>query len=152
MSKVRKGKDNPMYGKTHFQETKNKISEANSGKFGMLGKNHPNWQGGISFKPYCINFNNKIKEQVREEFNRKCFLCGVSEGDCKTKLHVHHVDSNKNQGCNNTEWKLVPLCNSCHPKTSGKYLRDYYEELISRLLYIRELIFEYNNKIDYKSM
>jgi len=133
LSKANSGKNNPMYGVHRY------------------GEKSPGWQGGISFEPYCINFNNKIKEQVREEFNRKCFLCGMSENNCKIKLHVHHVDYNKNQGCN-SDWKLIPLCNSCHSKTSGKYVRDYYEGFISRLLYIRELILEYDSKIDYRSI
>ena len=33
------GKDNPMYGKHHSDETKQKMSEARKGKF--VGENHP---------------------------------------------------------------------------------------------------------------
>lgn len=131
--------------KKHSEQTKKKISKS------ISGKNHPNWQGGISFKPYCVNFNNKIKELIRKEFNRKCFLCGVLEKEHNKKLSIHHIDYDKNQGCNR-DWKLIPLCNSCHSKTSGKYMRDYYEVFISRLLYIRELILEYDSKIDYRSI
>jgi hypothetical protein len=29
-------------------------------------ENNANWQGGISFEPYCILFNNEFKERVRE--------------------------------------------------------------------------------------
>lgn len=159
----RSGKDNPFYGKTHTEEIKRKISNIHTGKKISdkhkkklsevnSGENNSNWQGGISFEPYCINFNNKIKEQIRENFNRKCFLCGKNEKDNNNKLSVHHIDYDKNQGCNSTDWQLVPLCINCHSKTSGKHLRDYYEEFISRLLYIRELIFEYDNKIDYRSI
>lgn len=154
---------NPMYGKHHTEETKLKISKSHINKkhseetkFKMSksrsGKNNPAWQGGISFEPYCINFNNKIKEQIREEFNRKCFLCGKNEQKNNAKLSIHHIDYNKNQGCNGLDWLLIPVCRSCHTKTSGKYVRDYYENLISRLLHIRELILEYNNKIDYRSI
>lgn len=151
----RVGKNNPMYGKKHSKETKKKMSKSRSGEKNPMfnihryGKNSPNWNGGISFTPYCKNFNNEIKEQIREEFNRKCFLCRKNETN--RKLSIHHIDYDKSQGCN-SDWKLVPLCIFCHTKTSGKYIRDYYEELILRLLYIRDLIFEYNNKIDFKSI
>ena len=149
-----------MRGRKHSEEAKQKMSinsPNRSGKnnpmFGIhnYGESNPNWQGGISFGKYCFKFNKKIKEQIREEFHRQCFLCGKNETECKTKLSVHHVDHNKSQGCNG-DWKLVPLCDSCHPKISGKYVRDYYEDLISRLLHIREMVLEYENKISYRSI
>ena len=143
------GKNNLMYGKKHSEETKQKISKANSGKF---GKKSPNWQGGISMGKYCSKFDNECRENNRNKFYNKCFLCGKNEIENGRKLSVHHIDYNKNQGCDNISWKLIPLCIKCHSKTSSKYLRDYYEELISRLLYIRELILEYNYKIDYRSI
>jgi hypothetical protein len=43
---------------------------------------------------------------------------GINKGKVK-KLHVHHIDYNKMQGCSNHTWKLVPLCTSCHGKTSS---------------------------------
>lgn len=145
ISKAKIGKNNPMFGKKLSEDTKQKMSKSH------IGENNPNWQGGITPHLYCSKFNEKIKEEIREEFNRQCFLCGILECECSIKLSVHHVDYDRTQGCN-SDWKLVPLCTSCHSKTSGKHIRDYYEEFISRLLYIRELIFEYDGKIDYKGM
>ena len=121
------------------------------------GKNNPNWQDN-SVNEYCSKFNNNCKESNRNKYNNRCFLCGKLEKDNITKkgkmkkLHVHHIDYDKEQGCNNKKWLLVPLCNSCHAKTSGKYLRDYYQKIILNLLYIRKMILEYENKIDYKSI
>jgi len=40
------------------EETKLKLSKANR------GKNNPAWKGGVSFEPYCIQFNNEFKERV----------------------------------------------------------------------------------------
>lgn len=78
---------------------------------------NPQWKGGISFLPYCRHFNDDIKEQVRESFSRKCYICGKSETN--RKLDVHHCDFNKNQGCAGARaWKLIPLCRSCHAKTT----------------------------------
>jgi len=81
------------------------------------GENSYLWKGGISFEPYCYKFNNDIKEETRDIFNRVCFLCGKSEEENGKKLCVHHVDYNKGQGCGHS-WTLVPLCSSCHAKTN----------------------------------
>jgi hypothetical protein len=32
------------------------------------------------------------------------------------RLSVHHIDEDKEQGCNGKSWKLVPLCLQCHLK------------------------------------
>lgn len=80
------------------------------------GENSPHWRGGISFGPYCPKFNNQRKEQVRDQFGRKCLICGQPENG--QRLCVHHVDYNKMQGCGHS-WNLVPLCASCHAKTNG---------------------------------
>lgn len=121
ISEATKGINNPMYGKKVSEEIKKKISEANK------GKNHPNWQGGISFEPYCNKFNNKLKEEIRNKYDRKCVICDKDEQDNITKndkfrkLDVHHIDLDKGQGCNGKEWKLIPLCMSCHRKIHKKY-------------------------------
>ncbi len=102
-------------------------------------ENHPMWKGGISFEPYCVAFTRKLKEEVREAFGRKCFLCGVPENG--KKHAVHHVDYNKSQGCSGMRWSLIPLCSKCHSKTNHNrwhwfaLLRDYW---------IYEYINEYN--------
>lgn len=93
-----------------------------------IGENHPNWKGGISFEPYCNKFNNQLKEQIRDKFDRKCFLCGKREKDSKSKLHVHHTDYNKGQGCG-YNWSLIPLCRSCHMKTNSN--RYYWFNLLN---------------------
>jgi hypothetical protein len=94
----------------------------------LSGEGNPNWQGGISYEPYCRKFTEKLKEKIREEYGRMCVLCGKSEFLNKQKLDVHHVDYNKEQGCNGKNWKLLPLCHSCHTKTT--FNREYYENLL----------------------
>lgn len=76
------------------------------------------WKGGISYLPYCHKFNESKKEEIRNKYNRQCFICGKKEEDNINRLGVHHVDYNKDQGCNGNKWVLVPLCNSCHMKTN----------------------------------
>lgn len=80
------------------------------------GEGNPMWLGGKSFEPYCHKFNDELKEYVRDKFGRQCFICGSPENG--RKLSVHHVDYNKLQGCKGKTWTLIPLCNSCHPKTN----------------------------------
>lgn len=81
------------------------------------GENHPQWKGGISFEPYCPKFNEEFKERVRGFFGRKCFICGKEE--TREKHHVHHVNYDKMVCCNDTKPLFVPLCRSCHSKTSN---------------------------------
>ena len=92
-------------------------------------ENHPNWQGGISFEPYCILFNNEFKERVRDYFNRCCYVCGKNEIDNKAKLCVHHVTYNKETCCDDSRPLFVPLCRSCHSITN--YEREYWEEFFT---------------------
>lgn len=107
-------------------ETRLKMNKARS------GKNHYNWKGGISFEPYCMKFNDKIKEEIRNGYGRLCLLCGKDEEENGMKLDVHHVDYNKQQGCDGQEWCLVPLCKSCHTKTSMN--RKTYGKILNRFV------------------
>ena len=120
-----------MFGKHLSEDQKRKISEAQKGE-----KNH-NWKGGYSFEPYCPKFTYKLKEKIRNKYDRKCFLCNKNEkgngnNNGNRKLSVHHIDYNKNQGCDDHEWKLVPLCGNCHGKINGNH--DYWENLIMDVL------------------
>jgi len=104
------------------------------------GANSIYWKGGISFKPYCPKFNKNLKEKVRRFFNHKCILCGKSEAELGYKLHVHHVDYEKETCCNGMLDPLfVLLCNKCHPKTNGN---RYEWEVFFRYY----LALGYNNK------
>lgn len=152
MSEGRRGKKHPLFGKKHSEEAKKKMSESHKGvitwnkdKKGvsdetrkkmsedMIGrfvgdKNH-NWNGGSSFEPYCPKFNNRLKEKVRDRFNRKCFLCDKTEMDNGMKLSVHHVQYNKECGCDDSlKCEFVPLCMSCHSQTN--FSRELWEKVI----------------------
>ena len=96
------------------------------------GKKHPMWAGGISFEPYGIEFNNKLKEQIRKRDNFTCQECGKSQ--LKRKLSIHHIDYNKN---NNSEINLISLCNKCHMKTNEN--RKHWEEHFKMKMFIKEL-------------
>jgi len=164
-SKSRFGENNPFYGKHHTEETREKIrkkligvhpSEETKNKIRIAtkdtqfksGEQHINWKNGASFKPYCPKFNNKFKEKIRDRFNRKCFLCLITEeeqmrkqqecGKRSFKLSVHHINYDKNCLCEETKCKFVPLCHSCHAKTNNN--REYWEsEILHKLeIYLQE--------------
>lgn len=103
------------------------------------GANNWNWKGGIAYAPYCPKFNNKKKEEVRDKYYRKCLICGKTEEENGKKLSVHHIDQNKDQGCNGHEWDLVPLCSQCHGKVHSKKNEKYYKEYIKFILSWREI-------------
>lgn len=116
-----------------------RLSLSLKGKY--CGEKASGWKGGISFFPYCPKFNKNLKEKVRDEYNRQCFLCGKHEKDNITKtgrnikLHIHHVDYDKEQGCNGKHWRLIPLCNNCHGKTNNKK-RDFWQQHLNSLVSI----------------
>jgi len=120
-------------GKHPSEDTKQKLSDALKGRF--CGEEHPNWQGGKSFEPYCFKFNNDLKERVREFFDRQCYMCGTTEEENGQKLSVHHCNYDKMVCCNNIKPLFVPLCRRCHSKVN--YDRDgwieFFEESINYL-------------------
>ena len=81
------------------------ISLSLKGKF--KGELNPNWRGGSS--DYGNDFTFELKEKIRNLYDRRCYLCGTSEGE--NRLCIHHVDNDKH---NNSVENLVPLCKSCH--------------------------------------
>ena len=90
-----KGKGNPMYGK--FKEL------------------NPNWRGGKSFEIYGLDFDNKLREQIRNRDNNTCQECGYTQQQLTRTLTVHHIDYNKK---NNNPNNLISLCLSCHMQTN----------------------------------
>lgn len=121
-----------MYGKHHSLESKKKISMALKGHpsykdktrylgvsnymKGRFGELWNNWQGGKSFEPYGLDFNDRFKEGVRERDNRCCIICNKMEEELNELLHVHHVDYIK---INNFPQNCVSLCRKCHAQTNS---------------------------------
>jgi hypothetical protein len=110
------------------EDHKRKLREARIGRFG--GDKHPNWQGGISFEPYCVKFNDEFKERVRGFFNHRCVECGTPQNG--SKLLIHHVNFDKKTCCNDNKPLFVPPCRSCHSKTN--FNRDYWQDRYTRLI------------------
>jgi 5-methylcytosine-specific restriction endonuclease McrA len=91
----------------------------------MQKERHPLWQGGISRQPYAFDFNEKLKNIIKERDNFCCQLCGSQK-----KLCIHHIDYKKS---NSDEDNLITLCQSCHSKTNANrefwinYFRSSHE-------------------------
>ncbi len=139
------GKNHPLYGIPRTKEQKDRQSKAIKGKIPSeltrkiwseqrKGKGNPNWQGGISFEPYCFKFNNELKEQVRIRDNYTCQLCGNMWKNGR-KYTVHHIHYDKI----NCHPDLICLCNKCNSVVN--FNRPYYESLFMNKLNERQLLF-----------
>jgi hypothetical protein len=111
----------------------------------LVGENNPNWTGG--YKDYCEKWNLEFRRRIRSFFDYKCAECGTPQN--KKLLHCHHVYYDKKSCCSVNENgiyfsnlgikgqpssfeiigdpnKFITLCDSCHSKSSGKKMREYW--------------------------
>jgi hypothetical protein len=79
------------------------------------GKNHPNWQEGISNLPYPFEFDDELKTLILKRDNYTCQRCN------KKGNTVHHIDYNK-EHC--AEENLITTCKSCN--SIANFNRDYW--------------------------
>ena len=114
-----KGREHPrgMLGKKHSEETKEQMTKARMGHGttditrrkiseklkGRTGEKATNWQGGLSFEEYPREFNQKLKNKIRERDQFQCQFEGIHKG----RLSIHHIDYNKE---NNNLSNLITLC------------------------------------------
>ena len=122
-------------GRKRSLQTKMKISVALKKAYSDPTKS-PNWQGGISFEPYCPKFNIDLKRRIREFFGNRCILCGNLAEEAKTKkrmqLSCHHVEYNKSACCDGKPVRFAALCHPCHAKTGQDRAR--WETIFHRII------------------
>lgn len=82
---------------------------------------------------YCVKWTESLRESIRENYDRKCFLCGKTEEENGSKLSVHHTNSGKMCMCS-YNCRLVPLCKTCHGKMGGN--RFYWFSFIMCKLHL----------------
>ena len=99
-----------------------------------VGENNANWQGGISFDPYCPKFNGKLKEKIRKRDNYTCQVCGLHQNDHYRKLDIHHIHYDKE----NCDPDLISLCPECHGRTGTN--RDFWGAYFMANLWWRRLV------------
>jgi hypothetical protein len=93
----------------------------------MTGKGNSNFINGEAYFPYPAGWNRNYKESIRNLYDKRCQLCGVTEGE--KRLHVHHIDWNKT---NLDLYNLIPLCHLCHRKCHTTKERSS-KELLKKL-------------------
>ncbi len=107
------------------EEYRNKVIKSYSDRSGVLSSN---WQGGISFEPYGIEFNKPLKQFIK---NRDFNVCQTPS--CKNeknyRLEIHHIDYDKK---NNNPENLITLCLICHRKTG--FNREYFTEFYQNIM------------------
>lgn len=121
MKNAKKGKEGYWKGRKLSEETKQKIREAQY-KLIKEGK-HNLWKGGISFKPYSIDWTETLKRAIRERDHYLCQLCSQYGNE------VHHIDYDKK---NCSPDNLITLCHNCHNKTNNN--RNYWKLYLEALL------------------
>lgn len=102
-------------------EFRNKIIKSINGEKSFL------WQGGISFEPYGLGFNNELKRFIKQRDLNICQTPNCMEIE---NLCIHHIDYDKK---NSNQDNLITLCRRCHSKTNfGRgYWEEYYNEIIN---------------------
>ena len=154
-SESQKGEKSHRYGKHNTKEHNNKISESlknkpkpeivckkiSQSRLGKCrGEKNPNWNGGSSQNGYCYKNNVRRHRAVSRFYGYRCICCGKHESENITakgkqkRLSIHHVDHNREQGCNGIPFNLVPLCLKCHAlelhnqEAYKKYINHTIEE------------------------
>ena len=137
MSQVKMGKKNPMYGvdasgdknsfygRKHSDETKRKISDNLIKSKAHAMEKNSNWQGGLSFEKYGLDWTKELKAQIRARDNNICQECNSVE---EIRCHdVHHIDYDKK---NNNPNNLITLCHKCHMATNSN--RGKWQNLLTQ--------------------
>ena len=93
----------------------------------FAGENNPAFNNWSSREPYGKEFNPDLKEEIRKLYHYRCQECFRHQEELEYKLHIHHIDFNKQ---NNNILNLIPLCRNCHQQTQfnreewTKYFQD----------------------------
>lgn len=127
----------------HLSKTKSGIKQPqyrgrgnpNFGNHILQGKNNPNWKGGVSREPYSIDFNEKLKEEIRKRDNYQCQNkeCNMTEEEHLIvygfNLSIHHVDYKKKY---NNKRNLISLCFQCNGRAN--FNRNYWKTKFTKLI------------------
>jgi hypothetical protein len=120
-------------GKKFTDGHKKKLSDSHKGINNWSSKEQCYfWKGGISFKPYSLDWTRTLRRSVRERDHYTCQICGNLQDE--VAFNVHHIDYNKDN-CNPDN--LITLCDSCHGKTNVD--REYWIEYFKIKLVLKQI-------------
>jgi len=120
------GENHPMYGKMRGEDNPAKRPEVRAKiSMRMAGEKNPSFNNWASRLPYCYKWNEPLREEVRNRWERRCVLSDTLRSAMGPKsvlddfegheifsgrrLSVHHIRGDKMEGCNGTEMALIPL-------------------------------------------
>jgi len=124
-----KGLKTGLIPKTAFKKGQ-KLSEKTKEKM----KGRTPWNKLEERTPYPYEFNNQLKEKIRNRDICECKLCFINQEELTEKLIVHHIDFDKQ---NNSEFNLISLCRSCHGKVhcaNSILWKKYFIQVQEKLL------------------
>ncbi len=124
---------NPMSGRTHTPDARERISEAASrprpwlrgesnGMFGVTADNNPNWRGGVSperQRVYASAAWKAVRRVVVDRDGAACRRCGVRPVGAKS-LHLHHLIGWDDAALRLDADNLVTFCRKCHEWVHSK--------------------------------
>ena len=98
------------------------------GKTGELSPAYVNGHG--KYYPYPPEFNNQLKENIRERDDHQCQFCGTTQNG--RKFPIHHIDYNID---NNHPSNLITLCDADNVKAN--HSRDKWQQFFETYQEIR---------------
>ena len=121
IEKVRKANT----GKKRSDEIKKKLSKIHIGL--QAKENHPNWQGGMSFEPYSIDWTETLRRSIRERDHYTCQLYGIY-GNV-----VHHIDYDK-KNCDPKNLITLSKKGNSVVNFNRKYWTNYFQNIMCKRL------------------
>ncbi len=102
----------------------------------LTGDKNPAWVGGKSFEVYPKEFNDELKQKIRNRDWDTCHFCFMTNTFSLEKnwgnLTIHHIDYDK-MNCDKNN--LITLCRKCNANVNGR--REMYEEYFQFLLFYK---------------
>jgi len=100
-------------------------------RINFSGSGNPNWRGGLSYEPYCIDWTKEYKDYIKERDGYKCLNPCCYSANPKN-LVVHHIDYKK-KNCD--AYNLITLCNTCN--TQANFNRNWHQFWYNAIIYRR---------------
>ena len=142
--------------------TKQKMSKAHKGRkstketriiisCGKQGINRKDWCGFAREQSYCDKWTENLRKEIREKYDNCDYISGLPNYVCNVmndkvwNLDVHHIDFDKDQGCNDKKFNLIPLSKVNHSKINKN--KSFWNRLFNySLKYDKE--YYLNNKVN----